>query len=78
MLKVLNNMHLILSYQIRQLTNTMKFYILKSIKRKLKCLINSLAFFTMFRFALVKDKIVHITVTFHCHSKTKSTQSFFY
>ena len=61
MLKALNNMHLILSYQIRQLTITMKFYILKSIKRKVKCFINSLAFFAKFRYALVEDKFMHMT-----------------
>ena len=64
MLKALDNMHLILSYQIGQPTITVKFYILKSIRRKLKCFTNSLAFFTMFRYALVEDKTMHIAITF--------------
>ena len=69
MLKALNNMHLILSYQIRQPTITMKFYILKNIRRKLKCFTNSLAFFIMFRYALVEDKTMHFTITFRYHTK---------
>ena len=28
--------------------------------------------------ALVEDKTMHITVTFRCHTKTRSTRSFFY
>ena len=78
MLKALNNMYLILSYQIRLPTITMKLYILKSIRRKLKCFINSLAFFAMFRYGLIEDKTMHITITFRCHTETKLTRSFFY
>ena len=43
-----------------------------------KYFLNSIAFFTMFRYALVDDKAMHITTTFHQSIKINLKPSFFY
>ena len=67
MSKASNNMHLILSYQIRQPTINMKFCILKKYKAKAEVLHKLISIFTIFRCAL----------TFRCHTKRKSTHHSF-